>query len=83
MNPTQREEELLGSQILDVAEYCGQMEHLQLWWLRKAIPGHPKGSTVTRDILRRHFARCSVVVEPSDPAISSVEMGWVPARVDR
>ena len=30
---------------------------------------------------RREYGR--VTVNPNDPAVSSVEMGWVPARVDR
>lgn len=48
------------SLFLDYAEFCGMQPDgeggsLELWTLRKAIPGHPKGSTITRATLERHL----------------------------
>lgn len=48
----------LASLLLSVADFCGWQEdgeggRIQLWTLRKPIPGHPKGSTVTRETIRR------------------------------
>lgn len=46
------------SLILDYAEFCGIQKFegepdMELWTLRKAIPGHPKNSTVTRQTLEK------------------------------
>jgi hypothetical protein len=46
------------SLFLDYAEFCGMQPDgeggsFELWNLRKAIPGHPKGSTVTRATVER------------------------------
>lgn len=48
------------SLFLDHADFCGYQEdgkggRFELWTLRKAIPGHPKGSTVARSTLEAYL----------------------------
>lgn len=50
----------LATLLLSVADFCGWQEdadggRIQLWTLKKPIPGHPAGSTVTRETIRRAF----------------------------
>ena len=35
------------------ADYCGVMDGIELWTILEPIPGHPVGSTVSRQTLER------------------------------
>lgn len=48
------------SLLLDYAEFCGLQDdgkggRIELWTLRKAITGHPKGSTVARETIEAYL----------------------------
>lgn len=77
------------SRFLDYADFCGMQPtlpgqpSLELWTLRKAIPGHPRGSTVVRSTLERALflgppapfrgKYCATVPDVSDQALQAVE----------
>lgn len=63
---------------LSYAEYCGVMDcgdcgRVELWTLIKSIPGHPKGSTISRQTLEDYLFPASTGKYGSTPVSGAPE----------